>query len=282
MKLFLILISFLIAFSASAGNAVLLTSLHLKNSQLKRVEKNFKRTYKEKGLNLVIHHRTKPETLYRVLTDSETEVVIWVSHAGGVHAGEGGMEAKGVILDYFGNNVKNFFTLVPSNLKFLGIVGCSAQSIIEGFKERGNYENYPNLEIKSFDKNVKLFSGLKETLRESLKHLDNEVQDLSDKDNVVNIHVKRFGDYPKSWLEMGDQVVAFMDQGNSKFSTQVSSDHWEKSRNKNIKLVRDESEKESLLDFLNIETDDYRRWKRFSLPSGEPIGNKNQHLYLLK
>lgn len=280
-KILFILISFFIAFSVSAGNAVLFTSLHVKESQLKRIERNFRRTYQEKGLKLVVHHKAKPETLHSVMTDNETEVVIWVSHAGGVHSGRNGMEAKGVILDYYGNNVKNFFTLIPPGLKFLGIVGCSAKSIIEGFEERGNYRNYPNLEIKSFDKNVKLFSGLKETLKASLSHIDKETFESPEEERFVNVSVDRFGDYAKSWLEMGDQVIAFMDQTSSRVEAKIPYSIWKQLKNKNIKLVRDASE-ESLLDFLNIETDDFQRWKRFSLPDGMPIGNKDQHLYLFK
>lgn len=252
----------------------MLTSLSLKDAQFKKIEKKFTKTYLNSGLELVIHHKVTPEILYQTLHDEELEVLIWVSHAGGDHPAENGLAAKGVILDYFGNNVKNFFTTIPAKLKFLGVVGCSAESILNGFKARGNYDNRPNLEMMSFDKKVGLHTGLNKVLKSSLKALSKEAVVPNDSaPETMSVNIQREGKLSQSWLEMGDKVIAFLDTKTAQYTVEVQD-------TKNIKLVKDLSEGSSNLDKLSISSAGSTNWKLFSLPDGTAIGSQNQHLYI--
>lgn len=287
MRSILFIVLILASLPVFAGNAVLLTSLELKPKHVTYLEKKFHDYLKKTDLNLVIHHNTDPQKLYEVLNSEETEALIWVSHAAKEKQTAPGMSAQATILDVYGNDVKNFFTTIPKNLRFLGIVGCQAEDIIKGFRERGNYDQHPQLEIMSFRKRVSMQGGIKKVLKR-LRALDKSSPILpAPETELVEIHLAREAfspdkDMDKSWVEMGDKVLAlFADKGVQEQIISLPRGTWEQIENKNIKHNRllsgpSNSEEFGRLHLSTTEPDAW--WSLFEL-NGRPLGGKNRHLY---
>ncbi len=291
MKFVTFLILIVASFSAFAGDIVLMTSLELKNRNINYLEKKFNTAFKDSGHELVIHHKADPKILYTVMTSEKTEAVIWVSHAAGEQNLKPGFKAEDIILDIWGNDVKNFFTLVPPNLKFIGLVGCQAQKIINGFTERGNYVNYPDLEIMSFEKKVRLYSAFKKTLKAAKEFLAKAEQPKTIAAHKVEFQVERsvYEESPtlqSAWLEIGDQVLAFfdVDQVLPVNEVSIAETVYNKIDRKNMKLFRSRTETsndDSLGKLTIIPAQNIGSWNLFGR-DGRPIGGKDQQLYVFK
>lgn len=269
------------AFPAFAGHAVLMTSLELRPTNIRYLEKKFRKAFEKSDLKVVIHHQVKPETLYEVMTSEETEIALWVSHAAGKNAAFPGMSAQNVILDLWGNDVKNFFTLIPQNLKFLGMIGCESKLIFDDFKSRGNYEFTPDLAIMSFDKKVRLYSAFKETLKEAVKHIYRPAPRVLKSNDSVEIQISRDSNNSTSWIEIGEQIVGFLPKGESSSNREIPLSLWNQIKKKNAFHLRALPENNEL-DLIEISIDGKTRWTLFANKDGRPIGNKNKHLYLYK
>lgn len=266
---------------AWAGKAYLLTSLEISHRKITTLEKLFLEKLDHGPYELVIHHKVGPTLLHQVMTSNDTELVIWVSHAAGERGIKTGVSGKDVILDVWGNDVKKFFTLIPSNLKYLAIVGCQTQSIIDGFKNNGYYADYEELIIESFSKKVEMISGFKkvlktvELIRPSLKtypRSSSKVEiTISSKSNTVN----------SGWLEYGDTILAYFPKGTIKIKRSISKTLLNRVSNKNIKYIRNLEYPEIELGQLKIASP-FGSWKLFTDRTGRPIGGENQHLYLYR
>jgi hypothetical protein len=288
MKLFLALISFLILLPAYAGNAVFLSSFQISRPVQIYLDMKFKSAFSKTGLKVVIHHKVTPEILQQAITDPESEILIWMSHAGGEHPSENGLATKGVILDLYGNDVKNFFTSPNKNLKFLGIIGCSAKTIIEGFVARGNYDNRPDLEIKSYSEKVMLYAGFHETLKESLTHLGKDTSRNFEHENYVEINVslipKDGASIANSWVEVGDKVLTLITDKSKQYQRlKISQNDWDQTKTKNIKFnrLKNSNPDQGLLPKLEFFSDS-GSWKLFTTKDGTIIGGNNKHLYIYK
>lgn len=282
MKL-LIILSLLIS-HAFAGNAVLLTSLELPQKKLAKIEKQFLKAFNKSDLTPVIHHKAGPRLLFESMKSEDNEVVIWVSHAAGEKALTTGMNAENIILDIFGNDVKKFFTSPSKSMRFLGIVGCEAQSIIDGFKARGQYQDVPELEIMSFNKKVDLFHGLNKALDRSMEVLQRSSEETEHPEKeVIQIEVSRTASQASGWIELGDKVVGYFDPQAEKTSTTLPFDYqfWNSLENKNIKFIRDLQGSSADLGKLNLAADG-SSWKLFASTDGKALGGKNQQLYIFK
>ena len=285
---------FILIFSsfALAGEVVLLTSLKLTKGNIRHLEKNFNKAFRNSGHELVIHHKTDPKTLYQIMTSDNTEAVIWVSHAAGEHDLKPGFKAEDIILDNWGNDVKNFFTLVPRNLKFLGLVGCQAQKIFTEFRDRGNYDAYPDLQIMSFDKKVRLYSAFDKTVKAAAQFLATpKAPSAVPSSSSIDIKLERtsFEESPSlqaGWVEIGDQLLGFFDVNAAHpiINSSIDEAVLNKIERKNIKFFRAKSETsvEESMGILAITSSlNIGSWKLFA-KDGRPIGGQNQQLYVYK
>ena len=287
MKHFLLLFLLLFSLSAFAGNAVLLTSLELKSKHERYLENKFQKYLKYSGLNLVIHHQVDPVKLLEVIRDEETEAIIWVSHAAKEKEQVPGRSAPAVIMDIHGNDVKNFFSSIPSRIKFLGIVGCQAEEIFNGFRERGHYVTNPDLEIMSFRKKVSMQGGIKKVSKRLAYLLKNPKPETPVMDQeMVEFTLSRTdldsATTQSSWVEFGDKVLGvFKNDESGPVYGQIPRAIFEKMDNKNIKHNRlhhadQKDESFGRLEISSSEADTW--WKLFEL-RGKPLGGKHQHLY---
>lgn len=141
------------------------------------LEKRFRKAYGESGFGLRVVHEAGPRELAEVLKSPATIGVFWVSHSGSDDETEGqAARWDDVILDVAGNDVKELFQRIHPNIRWLGIVGCNAERIFEGFRARGHYRDNPELRIHSFDSKVEALSGLSRSLRASAEVLGDPEQ----------------------------------------------------------------------------------------------------------
>ncbi|MGE3608775.1 MAG: hypothetical protein AB7I27_04230 [Bacteriovoracaceae bacterium] len=275
----LILLFIFSSISARAKDIVLLTSIKLSESLLLELEERFQNKFDENTYHLVIKHQAKPFDLYQVMTSDQTEALIWVSHSAQDHIISEGVKADEVIMDMWGNDVKRFFTLIPPHLRFVGIVGCEAKKIIDGFKARGNYTGSPDLEMMSFDQKVRLTPGFKKVLKRAAEvmriptQIENASLELATRIKV-NHSSKSF-----SWIEMGDRVVGVINPEGSEATLSIPKD--EVSKKGNLKHLRDKSSSGSLTILYNLYFE-RGSWELFQKKNGGPIGGDDKHLYLFK
>jgi hypothetical protein len=286
MKLFFLF--FLLITQAYAGNAVLLTSLELPSGKMEKLEKKFKEAFEHSDLTPIIHHRVGPELLLETMKSEDSEVILWVSHAAGEKELQVGVGAEDIILDIHGNDVKKFFTSPSKNLRFLGIVGCQAQSIIDGFKARGQFQNQPELEIMSFQKKVELFSGFKKTLERSKEVLARSLEATEKSEaETLQFYVTRTPSKASGWIELGDKVVSYFTSSDKKVIHLETYDYelWTSINNKNMKFIRDLEKKSAAEDLGKLSFSIHANlgsWKLFATANGKALGGLNQQLYIYK
>lgn len=280
-----------LSFTAIAGEVVLLTSLKLSGRNIRHLEKKFNKAFSKSGHELVIRHKADPKVLYQVMTSENTEAVIWVSHAAGEHELKPGFKAEDIILDIWGNDVKNFFTLIPKNIKFIGLVGCQAQKIVDGFRQRGNYDAHPELQIMSFEKKVRLYKAFDQTVAAAAEFMATAKAPSIASRPQIEFEIER-GSFEESpslqpgWVEIGDQVLGFFDINETRTLNAVALDEsvFGKIERKNIKFFRAHSESsvdESMGVLTITPSQNIGSWKLFA-KDGRPIGGKDQQLYVFK
>jgi len=287
---FLLLISMLfLSFTAIAGDIVLLTSLKLSGRNYRHLEKKFNKAFRNSGHELVIHHKADPKILYQVMTSENTEAVIWVSHAAGESELKPGFKAEDIILDNWGNDVKNFFTLVPQNLKFIGLVGCQAQKIVDGFRARGNYVAHPDLQIMSFEKKVRLYKAFDSTVKAAAAIMATAKAPATIASPKIDFNIERtsYEDSPTlqaGWMEIGDQVLGFFDLDETSKLASIDAGVFNKIERKNIKFFRSKSATsvdESMGKLTISPVQKLGTWNLFA-KDGRPIGGRDQQLYVYK
>ena len=100
--------------------------------------------------------------LSTALQSPTTGALFWVGHASRNINSEG-LSFRGVVVDAGGNDVSRLFRKVHENIRWIGLVGCNAKSIIDEFRSQGSYRNNPILNIDSPDGLVLASKGLVES-----------------------------------------------------------------------------------------------------------------------
>ena len=262
--------------------AVLLTSLKISDKKKLRIERLFLKTIAGTQLKPVIKHSAGPEDLLIAIRSARTQSLLWVSHAGEGQETSRGIRSNDVILDVFGNDVKNFFAHPAKSLRFLGIIGCESGPIIEQLKKQGGFDANPGLEILNFNKRIELFAGLKVALRalEQVRPLTDLSQTVMDTSYEIQAHVR--GTMPAGWLQMGTKILSYH-VGKSNDEVSLSVPLRSGLRSRNIMYFRDKrlppTEDEWDLSLISSKAES---WSIFADDQGKPIGGHSQRLYIWK
>jgi hypothetical protein len=163
--------------ASSARKVVLLTSVDApeilwhKGSQWasEQLEADFSWSFQDSGFEVQMIRQASAWQLYQSLHDPNVVAVYWVSHAGRDIPLKEAIGFGAAIPTHDGLDVKSLFQSVGPQLKFLAVIGCSAQSIIDGFKNNGAYTNNPRLKIVSFDRPIQSNQGLTYAMNESIE-----------------------------------------------------------------------------------------------------------------
>ena len=84
------------------------------------------------------------------LTDPSTVALFWIGHASPT-INLVGFSLQGVVLDYNGSNVADIFKNIHPNVRWVSIIGCYSERMIEEYKRDGFYKFNPLLEINGYD-----------------------------------------------------------------------------------------------------------------------------------
>lgn len=288
--IFFTLLVFSLYFSqpADARNLVLLTSLPPSQVKLEaKLEKLFlKKTLDFKDeFNFIIEHKADQEVLHQYLNDPETMALFWVSH--GAYAkfkSSGAMKATPFLLDHQKDNVAKVFEKVNPNVKYLGIIGCNTQQILENIlKERSDLDYYvPN-------KKVIAQSALKRSIknfRYTHARKDNSLI-VTKPVPAEQISIKRkTGDrpYPYKSLKVivGKDLITVLPKmkPNSEQTFQIhipQKDHYSK---RELKIVFESGQspfdETDYFGQLVIEHKGEEKWKLFSRRDGKPFGTNER------
>jgi hypothetical protein len=128
------------------------------------LEQDFRQGFANAGLKLVVKHSASAADLHDALMDHHNLAVYWVSHAGSDQSESAGLEIDGIVADINGADVKDVFQQIQPGLRYLAIVGCSAKTIIDGFKTNGDYALNTGLTIDDFAQPVDAETGLKQSI----------------------------------------------------------------------------------------------------------------------
>ena len=122
------------------------------------------------GLETQVVTRATAADLKMALRDPQTTALFWLSHASPTHL-LGGLSAQGVIPDHEGVNVSSLFKKIHPNVKWVGLVGCYTNTIINEYKEEGFYKTNPSLQINGYDGIVFPSPGLSSSVWKAHSHL---------------------------------------------------------------------------------------------------------------
>lgn len=134
-----------------------------------RLESEFSTSFQNSGFEVEMIRQASGWQLHQALHDPATVGVFWVSHAGKDTPISGAMRFGAAIPTHDGFDIKSVFQSVGPQLKFLAVIGCSAQAIIDQARRSGAYSNNPRLKIVSFDHPIEARDGLTYALNESVE-----------------------------------------------------------------------------------------------------------------
>ena len=115
-------------------------------SNLDQLTAIFKRRMEPLGLDVNIVTGAEFSDLRGAMKDPTTAALFWLGH-GSATVNMGGLSAQGVLLDSKGVNVADLFREVHPNVRWVGIVGCHAEGIIQQYRKKKHYRFNPVLKI---------------------------------------------------------------------------------------------------------------------------------------
>lgn len=162
-------IAFLTSIDPSDGKRFYHSQTYNNNEKF---EKEFRSQFRNGDYEIIVKHFASIEDIWNVLHDETISGVYFLSHSGGsVSSSSGAMKAPALIADYEGNDLKNAFQRVHANLRYLAVVGCESESIIEEFKKNKTYANAPQLVIKTFPEKIRPMKGLRDAVSAGISAL---------------------------------------------------------------------------------------------------------------
>lgn len=286
--LFLIICTISHAETPKKMKIILLTSFmetkditRTENEKLEKdIEIIFRKTYENSVYDIEITHLASPLLLWNSLNDQQAVGLFWVSHAKESHVLASAINDPGSILDAYGNNVKDLFKKTTPSLRFLSVIGCETQSILDNYKIQGFYSN--NLIINSYNKKITAKHSFKKSLKFSKKILLDEERIMAppiDKMDETKVKLRLEGLNPLAnqliKIELGNEIIAVHEIDSDSLEIFLESEWWNKIENKNIKVTL---LGEGPLPHLSIEMNGIHLWKLFT-KDGKAIG-REKNLYL--
>jgi hypothetical protein len=156
-------IALIISLQAKEGKAFFNNNSYDINA---RIEKEFKKSLDLNSFELVVVKNATLASIWNTLHDPSIYGVFFVGHAGVMPKNQSNniLSIPSLIADQNLYNVKNAFQSVHSNLRYLALISCNAEGILQSFIDKGYYENAPELKVMAFDKKIEFSEGIKEVL----------------------------------------------------------------------------------------------------------------------
>ena len=98
-----------------------------------KLENIFRNNLNSINLNIKVIHQTDGYTLSKILKSTTTYGVFYLGHSNG---------RNNAIYDFLKNNIKKSFYSINKNVKFIGIISCQSDKVIENIKNLYKHKNY--------------------------------------------------------------------------------------------------------------------------------------------
>jgi hypothetical protein len=258
-------------------------------SRLDELVRIFESRMKPLGFETEIVIDAQAHQLRFALTNATTAAVFWIGHAISSNTSTG-MNIQSVVLDSNAVNVANLFQDVHPNIRWVGIVGCYMQGMIDRNKLQGRYKNNPILRIDAVDglgvPSIDLNRSTSQAyiylaaLKRSYPQVICALNPANERPHFGRwIDVKRSHDQPRSHISfmVGEQFVGYLakDEESVRF--------WVNNRidTKRIEALRMDTRPTSdVIENLQISTQDSNiEWKNIRRADGTPIG-KSRNVYV--
>lgn len=273
----------------------------------KTLERRFKKSFKESGYKIKIIHEASASDLSRELQNPNNKGLFWVSHSNQAQEIGSGLEVPDLVYTINGVDVKNLFQKIHPSMKYLALIGCRGESLLNKFKQEGFYKDNLDLQIFAFRKKVDPRAGLRKALKASLGHLGSKgkfklrnfrlpninasSQQLDTKphqcleQNFLSLAVTRTADSSlgAASLTFDGKFVAFFPETESSEqiqTVQIPTEYFNKAKKKKLTLQQ-MHKKDLQLGLLTFDSNEDLNWKVFSKRDGTPIG-AGKNLYLFK
>lgn len=119
----------------------------------------FRRRFQAFPFHIEVIHRATQMDLWKTLQEPDLVGLFWLSHASSTDLMPG-VRLGTQIIDVNRVDVSPLFADLPSNLRYLSIIGCNAQPIINIYREKGYYRHHSMLRIDASNGSVGAESGL--------------------------------------------------------------------------------------------------------------------------
>ncbi|MEK7691881.1 MAG: hypothetical protein AAB425_12780, partial [Bdellovibrionota bacterium] len=133
------------------------------NSKLERI---FRETFAETGYDIVVKHNVDRFGINQELARPEYVGVFWLSHGAPVSMNPApGIVVEPRLVDVSGFDMKDMFRSINPNVRWLSIVACKSNVIIE---KKIQLADNPELQVHGFDNLTDARKGLKSAIAASL------------------------------------------------------------------------------------------------------------------
>jgi len=142
------------------------------------LENDFRKYYRGSSYELIVKHNADRWDVYNTLHDSNNVAVFWVSHAAPITANvNAGIGFDPLLVDYQNDDVKPLLKSIHPNLRWLSIVACNSQLILDWLKQNPQTDprtQDPSLDIQGFNYFVDARKGLRSAVHESWNELNKQ------------------------------------------------------------------------------------------------------------
>jgi hypothetical protein len=122
------------------------------------------------NFEVVIVREARARDLAAALARPETVGLIWIGHS----MSNDRTIVADKIADAEGNDVQSIFSLVTSNLRYLGVVGCQAKPILDRFRSKGAFAHAEHLVISSYEDRVEIENKTMNAVYELMARMSQE------------------------------------------------------------------------------------------------------------
>jgi hypothetical protein len=152
----------------------------------KKVESVFRKRFDPLNYDLQVIHHASLTDVWNVMHDNSVDALFFIGH--GTESIDGALGAKSLILNENLINLKDAFSNVSPNLKYLAVISCYSEKVLKAFSEKGFYKNAPQLRVKSFPAEVDLMKGIASSVDEffGIQNMDtiNSEENANDDDSL--------------------------------------------------------------------------------------------------
>jgi len=201
MKAMLIfLLSSLMSFSCIAGSTVIISTLEMKegkrfwNSNKFSIYLNIERHFQKKLLSeyndLKFVHAATFKEIISELQNVKNENIFFIEH-GGIGTEKAGISIESSIFDVNLTPIQQIFFKAHSKLKFLAIISCNSQQILEKTSLIHKLKFPKDMMLIDFNSKIEIYKGIDEAINSYKNQTEKSIEySNNNTDNLDNEYVK--------------------------------------------------------------------------------------------